>query len=541
MTRCASVARMAAFSELGISQWLVSGLKALNINEPTAIQKKSIPEIFSLKSDGRTRQDVFACSHTGSGKTLAYVLPVLEMLVRDPRPYFALILAPTRELAYQINDMIKILSASASSGGAMQVKSLLVIGGGQYGDGVIREESRGLWFGKPNIVVATPGRLLDHLTNRNQIEFCGSLRTFSFDIMVMDEADQLISDSFAHQVKGILDWLDANEIKHLNGETPFRQKKRQTLVFTATLTQALEQLSLVIAKRDPTNRPAVINLLPSMDRLTTELRTNPQLDQRYLLCPENVKHAYLVECLMDLSFRQLIIFCPSKRQARLIHRMLLNLGFSGKGFSFNPVLLNSDMRQSLRFASLDMFKALKSRILVTTDLANRGLDIPQVDLVINFSCPRQPIAYVHRVGRTCRMPDFDDDDSGPSSCPSTGSALTTQGPDSTDHVPHIHKRSPALKQEQDPKGGVSRRKRAVASKGKSVTFVSQFDIELIQKIEQFIGIKLEKEDGLDEDNVANILTQVGLAVKEAQLSLEFEESGEKSLTAFNGEKRKRTK
>lgn len=534
--RVCFVVGMAAFSDLGISQWLVSGLKALNINEPTAIQRKAIPRIFSIKSDGRTRQDVFACSHTGSGKTLAYVLPVLEMLVRDPRPYFALILAPTRELAYQINDMVKILSTSASSGGAMLVKSLLVIGGGQYGEGVIREESRGLWFGKPNIVVATPGRLLDHLTNRNQIEFCGSLRTFSFDVLVMDEADQLISDSFGHQVKGILDWLDANEIKHLNGETPFRQKKRQTLVFTATLTQALEQLSIVIAKRDPTNRPTVINLLPSMDRLTTELRTNPQLDQRYLLCPENVKHAYLVECLMDLSFRQLIVFCPSKRQARLIHRMLLNLGFSGKGFSFNPVLLNSDMKQSLRFASLDMFKALKSRILVTTDLANRGLDIPQVDLVINFSCPRQPIAYVHRVGRTCRMPDFDDDDS---SCPSTVSGLTTQGPDSTDHVPHIHKRSAAQTQEQDPKGGVSRRKRAVASKGKSVTFVSQFDIELIQKIEQFIGIKLEKEDGLDEDNVANILTQVGLAVKEAELSLEFEESGEKSLTGLTGQKRKR--
>lgn len=536
---------MAEFGDLGISQWLVTGLKALNISEPTAVQRRAIPPIFSVKSDGKTRQDVFACSHTGSGKTLAYVLPILELLVRDPRPYFALILAPTRELAYQINDMVKILSGCASSGGAMLVKSLLVIGGGQYGDGVVREEARGLWFGKPNIVVATPGRLLDQLQNRNQIEFCGSLRTLSFDILVLDEADQLISQSFGEQVKGILDWLDANEIKHLNGETPSKQKKRQTLVFTATLTEALEQLSHVIAKRDPTNRPVVINLLPTQDRLTAELRTNPLLDQRYLLCPENVKHAYLVECLMDLTFRQLIIFCKSKREARLIHRMLLNLGFSGEGFCFNPVLLNSDMKQSLRFASLDMFKALKSRILVTTDLANRGLDIPQVDLVINFSCPRQPINYVHRVGRTCRMPDFSDETDaslGTSSLP----AHAKKGPDTgTDEdlslIANSDKRPEPSSQSAPPLSGgeVSRRRRTRPAKGKSVTMISQFDIQLIQEIEEFVGIKLQKEDGLDEDNVVSILTQVGLAVKEAQLSIEFEESGDSAGPGAQSEKRKR--
>ena len=538
---------MTAFADLGISQWLVTGLKALNISAPTAVQRRAIPCIFSVKADGKTRQDVFACSHTGSGKTLAYVLPILELLVRDPRPYFALILAPTRELAYQINDMVKILAGSTSSGGAMMVKSLLVIGGGQYGDGVVREEARGLWFGKPNIVVATPGRLLDHLVNRNQIEFCGSLRTLSFDMLVLDEADQLISESFGHQVKGILDWLDANEIKHLNGETPSKQKKRQTLVFTATLTEALEQLSRVIAKRDPTNRPTVINLLPTQDRLTAELRTNPLLDQRYLLCPENVKHAYLVECLMDLTFRQLIIFCKSKREARLIHRMLLNLGFSGKGFSFNPVLLSSDMKQSLRFASLDMFKALKSRILVTTDLANRGLDIPQVDLVINFSCPRQPINYVHRVGRTCRMPDFSDEKDASLETRRLPAAHAETGPDSGSEEDQTlkansEKRPTPLSESKAERSASTSKVRASSSrpsKGKSVTIVTQFDIQLIQEIEEFIGIKLEKEDGLDEDNVVSILTQVGLAVKEAQLSLEFEESSKTSGPGVRAEKRKR--
>lgn len=540
---------MSAFAELGISQWLITGLKALNINEPTPVQRRAIPHIFSLKEDGRTRKDVFACSHTGSGKTLAYVLPILEILVRDPRPYFALILAPTRELAYQINDMVKILAGSSSSGGSMMVKSLLVIGGGQYGDGVVREEARGLWFGKPNIVVATPGRLLDQLRNRNQIEFCGSLKTLSFDMLVLDEADQLISESFGQQVKEILDWLDANEIKHLNGETPFKQKKRQTLVFTATLTEALEQLSRVIAKRDPTNRPTVINLLPTQERLTAELRTNPFLDQRYLLCPENVKHAYLVECLMDLTFRQLIIFCKSKREARLIHRMLLNLGFSGKGFSFNPVLLNSDMKQSLRFASLDMFKALKSRILVTTDLANRGLDIPQVDLVINFSCPRQPISYVHRVGRTCRMPDFSDENdelqkaSGQPAAHVEQEAVSkgSEGDEAVKYNSETRSISPSGNSaaETESSRKVTHRSRSQPSKGKSVTIITQFDIKLIQEIEEFIGIKLKKEDGLDEENIASILTQVGLAVKEAQLSMEFDENGHASGPRDRAEKRKK--
>jgi superfamily II DNA/RNA helicase len=534
---------MSEFAKLGISQWLITGLKALNISEPTAVQRRAIPQIFSVKSDGTTRRDVFACSHTGSGKTLAYVLPILELLVRDPRPYYALILAPTRELAYQINEMIKILAGTASSGGAMLVKSLLVIGGGQYGDGVVREEGRGLWFGKPNIVVATPGRLLDHLTNRNQIQFCGSLRTLSFDVLVLDEADHLISDSFSQQVTGILEWLDTNEMQHLNGETPFKQKKRQTLVFTATLTEALQQLSDVIAKRDPTNRPTVINLLPTPDRLTAELRTNPHLDQRYLLCPFNVKHAYLVECLMDLTFRQLIIFCKSKREARLVHRMLLNLGFSGKEFCFNPVLLNSDMKQSIRFASLDLFKALKSRILVTTDLANRGLDIPQVDLVINFSCPRQPINYVHRVGRTCRMPDFGEEEHV-SHETSRLRPHAEQGPDSESDGSKTlpadsEKRSPP-DQNQGYGNKVNRSKRhSRPIRGKSVTMVSQYDILLIRKIEEFIGIKLQKEDGLDEDNVVSILTQVGLAVKEAQLSLEFEASAASSGPRMQGEKRKK--
>lgn len=497
---------VSSWKKIGISQWLIRNLSALNISEPSKVQAKAIPAIFSLKEDGRTRKDVFACSRTGSGKTLAYVLPILEILVRDPRPYFALIVAPTRELAYQINDMINMLTGSRSTG-SFVIKSLLVIGGGKYGDGEMKEEARGLWFGKPNIVVCTPGRFLDQLENRNQVDLCGSLKTLSFDILVLDEADQLISANFAHQIKGILNWLDANEIKHHKGMTISRQKKRQTLVFSATLTEALEELQKVVTKRDPSNQPVVINLLPKMDKIMKNLRTNPDLDQRYVLCPENVKLVYLIECLLDLSFRQAIVFCSSKDEARLIHRILLNLGFSGRDFKMNPVLLNSKMKQSLRFAALDMFKSLKSRILVTTDLANRGLDIPQVDLVINYNVPRLPITYVHRVGRTCRDPDFDEKEETEEEEPSTSN------------------------QE-------SKTKKKKKYKGKSVTMLTQYDINLIQAIEEFIGIKLEKEDGIDEENVASIMKRVGMAVKEAELAIEFEDEEKNSKRPRKGAKNK---
>jgi len=480
-----------SFKDLGLSNWLIRSLHAIGVNKPSTIQQAAIPAILELKKDGKTRRDVFACARTGSGKTLAYVLPILELLVPDPRPYFALILAPTRELAFQINEMIKTLSGTSSTGGIQTVKTLLVIGGGKYGEGETNEEFQGLWFGKPNVVVATPGRMLEQLEERNQLEMCGQLRTLRFDMLVLDEADQLISSDFAHQVKGILDWIDKNDVSH----SKLSYKKRQTLVLSATLTTALEQLEEVITRKDPDNKPCIINLLPSSEQMVKEIATNPHLDQRYILCPEYVRAAYLVECILDLEFKQMIIFCSTKREARLVYRVLIKLGFAGKGFCFDPVLLNSDMKQHERFAALERFKLRKSRILVTTDLANRGLDIPLVDLVINYTCPKSAVAYVHRVGRTCRTPDFND---------ATENDLAKL-------------------------------------KGKAVTLLSQFDINLIKNVESLIGLELKKEDGIEEDNITKILKKVALAVKTAEIGIDFDDNtGNKSqLHQKSKSKRKR--
>ncbi|RWS01654.1 DEAD box ATP-dependent RNA helicase-like protein 2 [Dinothrombium tinctorium] len=442
------------FNALGFSKWLTDKLQCVGIRTPSEVQRNAAAVILNRAE----RRDLFACSRTGSGKTLAYILPILELLVKDPRPYFALVLAPTRELARQIYDVITLLTGnnSANSGNTLIVKTILVIGGGNYGTGDSNEESQGLWVGKPNIIVATPGRLLDILQNRNYLDVCGSLTTLNFEILVLDEADQLITAGFCEQLKNILEFIDSNEKGN---------HRRQTLVFSATLTPALEHLTSLITSKDPSRQPVIINLLPTVADIKQEIATNPDLDQRYILCPEYVKTAYLVECLLDLCFKQMIIFCATKKEAKLIHKVLITLGFDGTDFGFKPVLLNADLKQSLRFAAIEKFKSLKSRILVTTDLASRGLDLPQVDLIINYNCPKSATTYVHRVGRTC-----------PSKY-----------------------------------------------KGKSVTFITQYDINLLQSIESFIGKKLEKETAIDEENITTILKQVAVAIKDAEIRIEQEE------------------
>lgn len=369
-----------------------------------------------------------------------------------------------------------------------------------------------MWLGKPNIIVATPGRFLDQIINRNYLNFCGTMRSFKFDILVLDEADQLITAGFSDQMRQLLDWIDSKEAGN---------HRRQTVVLSATLTPALEKLKEIFSAKDKDSQPFVVNILPTIDKVKQELATNPYLDQRYFLCPHAVKPAFLVEALLDLDFKQLIIFCATKKEAKLIHKILMTLGFSGKDFNFDPVLLNSDLKQTLRFAAIDKFKSLKSRILVTTDLASRGLDLPLVDLVINYNCPKSAISYVHRVGRTCRKPDV---------------SSTTIGPSASDLAMDEEREDDSQsnsKDKSEPDDNVDGngeklkpKKFKVKSKtlGKSITLISQYDIELLKNIESFIGIKMEKELGIDENNVEDILKQVAYAVKDAEIAIEQEQS-----------------
>lgn len=493
-----------SFSSLGLSNWLIKSLSRLGIRKPSIIQSKTIPLILSSK-----RTNVFGCSRTGSGKTLAFLLPIIELLVRDPRPYFALILSPTRELANQIHEMISALTATTFA-----LKSLLVIGGQE------REEAQGLWFGKPNIVVATPGRLVDMFYNRNFLDVCGQKTSLRFDCLVMDEADQLISSGFAQQIKDILSFLDQM--------TENSSYKRQTLLFSATLTTALEELQKLVAKKSSDEQPVVVNLLPTVDQIKKELATNPDLDQRYILCPESVKLVYLVECILDLSFRQSILFCATKKEAKLIYKVLISLGFEGPDFNLNPVLLNADMKQNLRFAALEKFRSLKSKILVTTDLANRGLDLPQVDLIINYNCPKSATVYVHRVGRTCRKPDFKTDPN------EIKTNYRPQESNTDDEDNEMESKAKRFKRDKTNALKPKKSKTPLELKylGKSVTLITQYDIDLFKSIENFIGIKMEQQV-IDEKSVLSIMKQVSVAIKDAEIRLEHEEQESKHIENKN--------
>lgn len=561
------------FRESPLNPWLKKHLASVNIDRPSPIQLQLIKAIMS--PDGRRiKRNVFGCSPTGTGKTLAYVLPILHFLTQDIRPYYALILAPTRELAYQIYEIIKVLTGStAKDGSSTMIKTLLMIGGGRTGLQTNETELQGFWVGKPNIVVATPGRMVDQLQNRNHSEHAGHKSSLKFDFLVLDEADLLIGPTFANQLKDILAAID----KHGSCS------HRQTLVLSATLTSALDSLEKMFSSNhDTALKPITINLLPTLEEEKLAISNNPNLDQRYVICPEAMKPAYLVQALSDISFKQAIVFCNSTRQAMLLHKLMMNLGFDEDEVKCHPVLLVGNKDQKNRLRALEKFKSLKSRIMIATGgLAGRGLDLPQVDVVIQYNCPTNPVDYIHRVGRTCRKIDFarideiekiranirllrvksskkssetgevgsksDRDDNRAASlgrdtnveetaarrltndvndmaennsdndggCDKEGSSLVSREVTLEDEKETV-KTDDDLKQ---------RTKRARLSKaatkyyGKAIIFITQYDIHLLKNIEKFVNIKLVEEDELDADNITNILKPVAIALKDAELAL----------------------
>lgn len=446
-----------SFQDSPLDPWLKKHLASVGIQKPTPIQIKLIQTIISPLGK-RIKKNVLACSSTGTGKTLAYLLPILQFLCRDIKPYYALIILPTRELAYQVYEIVTVLTGESS-----MIKTHLMIGGGKT-----NVKTQGFWTDKPNIIVSTPGKFLEQITRQTDEKSVPK-----FDFLVLDEADLLIGPTFGHQLREILTHIDHDS--------------RQTLVLSATLTSVLSQLQEMFA-----DTAVTINLLPTLEEMKCYVATNPNLDQRYIVCPEAMKPSYLVQCLSDISFKQAIIFCSSTRQATLLHMMMQELGFDEEDVRCNPVLLVGKRDQKERLAALQKFKSLKSRIMVATGgLAGRGLDLPQVDLVILYNCPTNPVDYIHRVGRTCRMID--------------------------------HASIEARIVDEQP---IKRAKLSAAASrylGKSILFVTQYDIELLHNIERYVGIKMCEEADVDTDNVTGIMKPVAIALKNSELKL-IEES-----------------
>ncbi|XP_002129152.3 putative ATP-dependent RNA helicase DDX49 [Ciona intestinalis] len=409
-----------SFADLGLNEWIIQHLGNLGFNKPTPIQYNCIPPILQGK-------DCFGCSKTGSGKTAAFALPVLQKLSEDPYGIFCLVLTPTRELAYQISEQFTLI------GKPINIRTSVVVGGMD-----IIQQAYELQK-KPHIVIATPGRLADLLrSNENNVK----LNKIQF--LVLDEADRL------------LDKLDGDFTNDLNLIFSSLPKERQTLLFSATLTDTLNEVKELSTKS------------PFFWQSDNKVSTVDNLDQRYILLPEHIRDGYLVYICKDSLEKQpnrsIMIFTKTCKNCQVLGMLLQKAGFQ-------CVVLHSLMKQRERLTALSRFKSSNTRLLVATDVAARGLDIPVVQVVINHNVPGLAKNYIHRVGRTARA----------------------------------------------------------GRSGISITLVTQFDIHRVQSIEEHINTKL-KEYEVDEREVLKILTKVNVMKRETEWVLEEQKFGEKKKT-----------
>nr|KAF6373426.1 DEAD-box helicase 47 [Pipistrellus kuhlii] len=350
------------FKDLGVTDVLCEACDQLGWTKPTKIQVEAIP----LALQGR---DIIGLAETGSGKTGAFALPILNALLETPQRLFALVLTPTRELAFQISEQFEALGSSIG------VQTAVIVGG-------IDSMSQSLALAKkPHVIIATPGRLIDHLENTKGF----NLRALKY--LVMDEADRILNMDFETEVDKILKVIP---------------RDRKTFLFSATMTKKVQKLQ----------RAALKN--PVKCAVSSKYQTVEKLQQYY-------------------------IFIPSKFKSK-------------------------------RLGSLNKFKAKTRSILLATDVASRGLDIPHVDVVVNFDIPTHSKDYIHRVGRTARA----------------------------------------------------------GRSGKSITFVTQYDVELFQRIEHLIGKKLPVFPTQD-DEVMMLTERVTEAQRFARM--ELREHGEKKKRA----------
>lgn len=332
-----------------------SGYSVFNdFKAPTPIQSAAWPFLLS-------ERDLIGIAETGSGKTLAFGLPLVVRLGRKRQKHLrSVILTPTRELALQVFEQIRLLAQDRKC----HVTCI-------YG-GVSKDDQR-MELRKANIIVATPGRLKDFLNE-------GSLSFKKIEYLVLDEADRMLDKGFEDDIKLLISAMPSS-------------KKRQTAMFTATWPNSIRDLASTFMRN-----PVRINI--GQDRSDGELRANPRISQRVEVIPPYDKENRLLSILRThpsarSPTSKILIFALYKKEAIRIERLL-----HSKGFSVSAI--HGDMSQPARLQSLSSFKSGTTRLLVATDVAARGLDIPAVSLVLNLTMSLTAEDYVHRIGRTGR-------------------------------------------------------------------------------------------------------------------------------------------
>ncbi len=336
-----------SFDGLGLVEPLRLALKTERHFKPTPIQARTIPLLIQGK-------DLLGIAETGSGKTAAFALPVLQTLSlqrlpRLPGAPSALILAPTRELASQIGERI------AAYGRGLPLRSAVIFGGVNQ-----HHQVKALKAGI-DILIATPGRLLDLCAQRH-------VRLDKVSILVLDEADRMLDMGFIHDVRKIVSQC---------------RRERQTLLFSATMPPPIARLA-----HDILDQPVRVDVAPvkiAVDRI----------DQRVFFVGTKEKRALLDGLLADRDMDRVLVFTRTKRGADRVCRNLVQSGM-------DAVALHGNKAQNARVRALNDFRSGRVRILVATDIAARGIDVPDISHVVNYELPNEPESYVHRIGRTAR-------------------------------------------------------------------------------------------------------------------------------------------
>ena len=333
--------KMTKFEELGIKQTVLDALEDLGFDHAFPIQEAAIPVLL-------TGRDVIGQAHTGTGKTAAYSISMLQQ-IEAGKGIQGLILAPTRELAVQITDEVKKFSKYTG------VKAVSIYGG--QGMGIqLSALARGV-----EILVATPGRLIDHLKR-------GSIELNNITHVVLDEADTMLDMGFIDDIQFILDLTPEEKVMSL---------------FSATMPTEILRLAEEYLKN------------PKQFLLDADDLSGEGIDQAYLIIKDREKIDYLVNFIKENKKGQSIVFCSTKHRTRDVAKML-------HGNRFDAVAIEGDMSQHRREQAMSKFRTGKAEILVATDVAARGIDVPRVALVVNYDVPNQEMVYFHRIGRTAR-------------------------------------------------------------------------------------------------------------------------------------------
>jgi len=336
------VGRVTGFTQLGVSQIRVERLQELGITKPTPVQMETIPIVY----EGR---DVVSQAQTGTGKTLAFVLPMLDRIRLEQPVVQGLILTPTRELALQITAEVKKLIRDTG----IQV---LAVYGGQDVEAQLHKLK-----GHNHIVVATPGRLLDHLRR-------GTISLSDVKMLVLDEADQMLHMGF---------WMEVDDI--LRQTSPVKQ----TMLFSATMPPKIRDVSERLLRN------------PARVTVKTERVTVKGIRQWAVETTDRLKQDTLVKLLYETQPFLAMIFCRTKRRAHVLNEALQQKGFSSDE-------LHGDLSQSKREQVMKRFREARLQLLVATDVAARGLDVEGVTHVFNYDIPLDVESYIHRIGRTGR-------------------------------------------------------------------------------------------------------------------------------------------